>query len=184
MRSRGTSQRRTMQCICAAGKMPNLNLPAFEFSFANPANSLIVQRVPSPESITGAQNRQPVIKLDMSNHGVRRILRAAQEQTIGAPDDRVIGQNPTRPISTTMEICCARMAPLCEPVDGRARSKSRAQASENLFEMRCDFAQSRCQTVFCAGGSRTRRIGFSFLGGCGRCPCQNLVCGQHPIHRN
>jgi hypothetical protein len=124
MRSRGTSQRRTMQCVSAAGKTPNLNLPAFEFSFANAANSLLVQRVPSPESITGAQNRQPVIEFDMSNHGVRRILRAPQEQTIGLPDDRVIGQNPTRPISTTMEICCAGMAPLREPVGGRARSKS------------------------------------------------------------
>jgi len=37
-------------------KTPDLNLPAFELSFANAANALIIERFPFPESIARAQD--------------------------------------------------------------------------------------------------------------------------------
>jgi hypothetical protein len=43
-----------MQCISAVSETPDLDLPAFEFSLANTANPLIVERIPSPESISRA----------------------------------------------------------------------------------------------------------------------------------
>jgi hypothetical protein len=43
-----------MQCISAVGETPDLDLPAFEFSLANTANPPIVERIPSPESISRA----------------------------------------------------------------------------------------------------------------------------------
>jgi hypothetical protein len=57
-----------MHCISAASETPDLDLPAFEFSLANTANPLIVERIPSPESISSAQYRQPIVECDMSNH--------------------------------------------------------------------------------------------------------------------
>jgi hypothetical protein len=85
-----------MQRVSTTGKTADVDLSPFEFSFANTANPLIIERVPSPRSITSAQDRQAIIEFDMINHGVRRILGLVQKQTIGEPDDRVIGQNPTR----------------------------------------------------------------------------------------
>jgi len=50
-----------MQFISAARETPDFNLPAFEFSFAKTANPLIVERFPSPESISYAEDRQPIV---------------------------------------------------------------------------------------------------------------------------
>jgi hypothetical protein len=80
-----------MHCVSAAGKTPDLNLPAFEFSFANAANSLVVQRVPSAEPITGTQDRQSIVKFDVSSHSLKSTLFTASKQTIGTLDDCVVG---------------------------------------------------------------------------------------------
>jgi hypothetical protein len=57
-----------VDCVSAAGETPDLDLSAFEFSFAETANPLIVERIPFPESITRAQYRQPIIQCDVRDH--------------------------------------------------------------------------------------------------------------------
>jgi hypothetical protein len=57
-----------MQCVFAATETPDLDLPALEFSLANIANPLIVERFPFSESISRAQYRQPIVKCDMRDH--------------------------------------------------------------------------------------------------------------------
>jgi hypothetical protein len=57
-----------MHRISAAGETPDLDLPAFEFSLADTAYSLIIERVPSPESISRPQYRQPIVECNVSNH--------------------------------------------------------------------------------------------------------------------
>jgi hypothetical protein len=52
----------------AAIETPDLDLPAFEFSLANTANPLIVERIPFSESISRAQYRQPIVECDVRNH--------------------------------------------------------------------------------------------------------------------
>jgi len=42
--------------MSAASETPDLDLSAFEFSLANTANPLIVERIPSPESISRTQD--------------------------------------------------------------------------------------------------------------------------------
>jgi len=54
MRSRWAPQGGTIKFIPPARETPDLNLPALEFSLANAANTLIVERIPSPESILPA----------------------------------------------------------------------------------------------------------------------------------
>jgi hypothetical protein len=57
-----------MHCISAASETPNLDLSAFELSLADIANPLIVERIPSPESISRAQYRQPIVECDVRDH--------------------------------------------------------------------------------------------------------------------
>jgi hypothetical protein len=57
-----------MQCISTASETPDLDLPAFEFSLADTTNPLIVERIPSPESIFRAQYRQPIVECDVRDH--------------------------------------------------------------------------------------------------------------------
>jgi hypothetical protein len=57
-----------MQFISAATETSDINLPAFEFLLANTANPLIVERIPSAESVTGTQNRQSIVEFDVSDH--------------------------------------------------------------------------------------------------------------------
>jgi hypothetical protein len=59
-----------MQCI-SGSETPDLDLPAFEFSLANTANPLIVERIPSAESISRAQYRQPIVECDVRDHNRR-----------------------------------------------------------------------------------------------------------------
>jgi hypothetical protein len=68
VRSRSASKSWTIQFIFAAGKTPELDLPAFEFSLADTANPLIVERIPSPESIYRAQYREPIVECDVRDH--------------------------------------------------------------------------------------------------------------------
>jgi len=57
-----------MQCISALSEIPDVDLPAFEFSLANTANPLVVERFPSPESISCAQDQQSIVKRDVCDH--------------------------------------------------------------------------------------------------------------------
>jgi hypothetical protein len=57
-----------MHRISAASETPDLDLPAFEFSLATTANPLIVERIPSPESISRPQYRQLIVECDVRDH--------------------------------------------------------------------------------------------------------------------
>jgi hypothetical protein len=60
-----------MKRVSAAGGPPDLDLPALEFSLADTANPLMIERIPFPRWIPRPQHRQSIIELNMNNHGVR-----------------------------------------------------------------------------------------------------------------
>jgi hypothetical protein len=91
MRSRRATKCGTVQFTSSTGETLDLNLSAFKFSLANTANPLVIDRVPSPETIARTQNRQSIIKFDVSNHSPKSTLLGAWKQTIGTLDDCVIG---------------------------------------------------------------------------------------------
>jgi hypothetical protein len=82
--------------ISATRETPDLDLPPFELSLANSADTLIIERIPFSESISLTQNRQSIVEFDMRSPHAKKILRMTSKQTIGTLDDCVIGQNPTR----------------------------------------------------------------------------------------
>jgi hypothetical protein len=69
-------------------------LSAFEFSLANTANALIIERIPAPELILGAQDRQSLFGFEMNIHFAETLLSIAKKRTIGTAADCVVGQNP------------------------------------------------------------------------------------------
>jgi hypothetical protein len=48
---------------------------------------LIIERIPSPESISRTQERQSIVEFNVSCHNTKRTLRLAWKQTIGRQDD-------------------------------------------------------------------------------------------------
>jgi hypothetical protein len=76
-----------MQLTFAAEQTPDFNLPAFELSLAHAAHPLIIERIPSPESISRTQERESIVEFNISCHNTKRTLRAASKQTIGRQDD-------------------------------------------------------------------------------------------------
>jgi hypothetical protein len=76
-----------MQFILAIAQSMDFYLTAVEFSFADNANTLVIQRVPFPESIFGAQDREAIIEFEMSVHNAKSSLLIASKRTIGAADD-------------------------------------------------------------------------------------------------
>jgi hypothetical protein len=65
---RQTPQRRTAQLEFSPGQTANVHLSALKFSAAKNAVSLVVERIPAPERIPYAQDRQPIIEIKMSDH--------------------------------------------------------------------------------------------------------------------
>jgi hypothetical protein len=102
-------------------------LPTFEFSLANVAHTLIVERIPFSESISVAQDRHSIVEFDMRSHHAKSTLRITSKQTIGTLDDRVIGQNPTQFLLDAPKALSdsvptyENVQKLCEPVSRRAR---------------------------------------------------------------
>jgi hypothetical protein len=86
-----TSQGRAVHFISAARETPDLNLPTLEFSLANTANPLIIERIPFSESISLTQDPQAIVEFDIGDHSARGTLRIESKQTIGTLSDRVIG---------------------------------------------------------------------------------------------
>jgi hypothetical protein len=71
---RGTAtQRGTTQLEFASRQTANVHLPAFKFSPAKNADSLVVERIPAPERIACAQDREPIIEIKMSDHMQRAV---------------------------------------------------------------------------------------------------------------
>jgi hypothetical protein len=57
-----------VQCIFTRGETPDLYLPAFEFSLADTAQALIIERFPFSESVSHTQDRQSIVEFDVSYH--------------------------------------------------------------------------------------------------------------------
>jgi hypothetical protein len=62
------SQGWTTQLEFTSGQTPNVHLPALEFSPTKNADPLVIERIPAPEGIAYAQNREPIIEINMSDH--------------------------------------------------------------------------------------------------------------------
>jgi hypothetical protein len=73
MRRGQTSQGATTQSESSSGQPPNIHLPPLEFSLAKNADPLVVERIPAPERIAYAQDREAIIEINMSDHMQRAV---------------------------------------------------------------------------------------------------------------
>ena len=73
MRRGLTSQRGTTQFEFSSGQTANVHLPSLKFSPANNANPLVIERIPTPGRIAYAQDREPIIEINMSDHMQRAV---------------------------------------------------------------------------------------------------------------
>ncbi len=62
------AERGTAQLQFSSGQTPNFYLSAFKFSPAKAANPLVIERIPIPERIAYAQDRESLIETKVSNH--------------------------------------------------------------------------------------------------------------------
>jgi hypothetical protein len=62
------AQRGTAQLKFSSRQTANIHLSALEFSPAKNADSLVVERIPTPERIAYAQDREPIIEIEMGYH--------------------------------------------------------------------------------------------------------------------
>jgi hypothetical protein len=68
MRRGQATQRGTTQSEFSSVQTANVHLAALKFSLAKNADSLVVERIPAPERIAYAQDREPIIEINMSDH--------------------------------------------------------------------------------------------------------------------
>jgi hypothetical protein len=61
----------------------DLNLPAFKFSPANPAEPVIVERIPIRESIARAQDRQSIVEFDIRCHSAKALCALHRNKQSG-----------------------------------------------------------------------------------------------------
>jgi hypothetical protein len=57
-----------VKLVRAVATPHNLNLVAIEFPLAKNTNALIVKRLPSPELVSGTQDRQSIFGFEVSAH--------------------------------------------------------------------------------------------------------------------
>jgi len=62
------TQRGTTQFEFSSWQTANVHLSTFEFSAAKNADPLVIKRIPVPGRIAFAQNQEPIIEINMSNH--------------------------------------------------------------------------------------------------------------------
>jgi len=84
MRRGQASQRRTTQFEFTSRQTANVHLPSFKFSPAKNADPLVVERMPAPERIAYAQDREAIIEINMSDHMQRALWSLHQ----GAQSER------------------------------------------------------------------------------------------------
>jgi hypothetical protein len=51
----------------------NVHFPSLKFSFAKNADPLVIEGIPTAESIAYAQEREPIIEIKMSHHMQRAV---------------------------------------------------------------------------------------------------------------
>jgi hypothetical protein len=57
-----------MQLMFTIGKAPDFDLTSIQLSLAKDTKPLIIERIPAPELVLGAQNRQSIFRLKASVH--------------------------------------------------------------------------------------------------------------------
>jgi len=62
----------TVQLMLAIACAADFHLAAVIFSFADNANTLVIQRLPVSESIFGAQDREAIVELEMGSHNAKQ----------------------------------------------------------------------------------------------------------------
>jgi hypothetical protein len=73
MRRGEASQRGATQLELTSGQTANVHLPALKLSPAKNADPLVVERIPDPEQIACAQDRKPIIEINISDHVQRAV---------------------------------------------------------------------------------------------------------------
>ena len=73
MRRRQAPQRGTAQLEFSSGQTANVHLAALKFSPAKNADPLVVERIPALQRIAYAQDRKPIIEINMSDHMQRAV---------------------------------------------------------------------------------------------------------------
>jgi hypothetical protein len=69
--------------MSAPSKKADLDLPPFELSLANAANTLIIERIPFSESISCTQDRQSIVKFDMRSHHKKTLCASRRNRQSG-----------------------------------------------------------------------------------------------------
>jgi hypothetical protein len=87
MRPRVAALRRTAQFKFATAQAMDFHLAPGKFSFADNAETLVIERSPFSEPIFGTQHREPIINFKMRNHNAKSSLLFASKRTIGTVDD-------------------------------------------------------------------------------------------------
>jgi hypothetical protein len=67
------TQRGTTQLEFSSGQTANVHLAALKFSPAKNADPLVVERIPALQRIAYAQDRKPIIEINMSDHMQRAV---------------------------------------------------------------------------------------------------------------
>ena len=73
MRRGQAPQRGTTQLEFSSGQTANVHLAALKFSPAKNADPLVVERIPALQRIAYAQDRKPIIEIEMSDHMQRPV---------------------------------------------------------------------------------------------------------------
>jgi hypothetical protein len=73
MRRGQAPQRGTTQLEFSSGQTANVHLAALKFSPAKNADPLVVERIPALQRIAYAQDRKPIIEINMSDHMQRAV---------------------------------------------------------------------------------------------------------------
>jgi hypothetical protein len=67
------TQRGTTQLEFSSGQTANVHLTALKLSPAKNADPLVVERIPALQRIAYAQDRKPIIEINMSDHMQRAV---------------------------------------------------------------------------------------------------------------
>jgi hypothetical protein len=69
----------TAQLEFSSRQTANVHLPSLKFPPAENADPLVVERIPAPERIAYAQDREPIIEIKMSDHMQRAVCPSRRD---------------------------------------------------------------------------------------------------------
>jgi hypothetical protein len=72
------TQRGATQLEFSSWQTANVHLSTFKFSPAKNADPLVIERIPAPGTIAYAQDQEPIIEINMSDHIQRAVCSSHQ----------------------------------------------------------------------------------------------------------